>query len=56
MAGKSVYGIRGHWKRSASFGVQKAYGNAWFADRLVNLRVRWHEFQPTGAMKQLELF
>ncbi len=56
MAWKSAYGIRGHWKRSSSFGIHKAYGNAWFADRLVNLRVRWHDFHPVGATKQLELF
>lgn len=56
MAHKSAYVIRGHWKRSASFGVQKAYGNAWFAERLVNLRLRWQDFHPVGAMKQLELF
>ena len=56
MAWKSAYGIRGHWKRSSSFGIHKAYGNAWFAERLVNLRARWHEFHPTGAMKQLTLF
>ena len=56
MAWKSAYGIRGHWKRSASFGLHKAYSNAWFAERLVSLRVRWQDFHPTGAMKQLALF
>ncbi|MGA1220907.1 MAG: group II intron reverse transcriptase/maturase [Ilumatobacteraceae bacterium] len=56
MAWKSAYGIRGHWKRSASFGIHKAYGNAWFAERLVNLRNRWHDFHPVGATKQLTLF
>ena len=56
MAWKSADGIRGHWKRSASFGIHKAYGNAWFAERLVSLRVRWQEFHPVRATKQLELF
>jgi len=56
MAWKSAYGIRGHWKRSSSFGIHKAYGNAWFAERLVSLRTRWHDFHPVGATKQLELF
>ena len=56
MASKSAYGIRGHWARSASFGIQKAYSNAWFAERLVSLRVRWQDFRTEGAMKQLELF
>lgn len=55
-AWKSAYGIRGHWKRSSSFGIHKAYGNAWFAERLVNLRVRWQEFHSTGAQEQLMLF
>ena len=56
LAWKSAYGIRGHWKRSSSFGIHKAYGNAWFAERLVSLRARWHDFHPVGALKQLELF
>ena len=56
MAWKSAYGIRGHWKRSASFGIHRAYSNAWFTERLVNLRVRWQDFHPEGALKQLELF
>ena len=56
LARKSAYEIRGHWKRSASFGIHKTYGNAWFAARLVSLRDRWHDFHPTGAPKQLALF
>ena len=56
MAKKSAYEIRGHWKRSSSFGIHKAYSNAWFAKRLVNLRVQWQSFQPTRAPKQLTLF
>ena len=28
MAWKTAYGIRGHWKRSASIGMHKAYPNA----------------------------
>ncbi len=56
MAWKSAYGIRGHWKRSASFGIHKVYSNAWMSERLVSLRSRWFDFHPTEAMKQLELF
>jgi group II intron reverse transcriptase/maturase len=56
MAWKSAYGIRGHWKRSASFGVHKAYGNAWFAERLPSLRVLWQASHPQGALQQLQLF
>lgn len=56
-AWKTAYGIRGHWKRSASFGMHKAYSNAWFAERLVSLRQRWEDLQPTpSAPKQLLLF
>lgn len=56
MARKAVYEIRGHWKRSASFGVHKAYPNAWFAELLVNLSHRWQAFHPPRASKQLLLF
>ena len=56
MARKAVYEIRGHWKRSASFGVHKAYPNAWFANRLVNLYRRWNELNPPRASGQLLLF
>jgi hypothetical protein len=57
MAWKAVYRVRGHWKRSASFGIHKAYSNAWFAERLVSLRQRWEAFQQTpSAPKQLLLF
>ncbi len=56
MARKAVYGIRGTWTRSASFGVHKAYSNAWFADRLVNLYARWKEFTSPRVCEQLLLF
>lgn len=56
MAWKTAYGIRGHWKRSSSFGIHKAYGNAWFGERLINLRERWQDFHPTGVTKQQMLF
>ena len=56
LAWKSAYGIRGPWRRSSSFGVHKAYSNAWFAERLVSLQTQWHDFHPTGATVQLMLF
>ena len=56
MARKAVYEIRGHWRRSASFGVHKAYPNAWFAGRVVNLYRRWNELNPPRASGQLLLF
>lgn len=56
-AWKTAYRIRGNWKRSASYGVNKAYSNAWFSRRLVSLYARWQEFQPApSAPKQLQLF
>lgn len=55
-AWKSAYGIRGHWKRSASYGVHRAYPNAWFAARLVSLHDRWHDFHPPRVSDQLLLF
>jgi len=56
MARKAVYRIRGHWERSESFGVHKAYLNAWFAERLVNLYRRWPGLNPPRACGQLLLF
>jgi hypothetical protein len=56
MARKAVYGIRGHWTRSASFGVHKAYPNAWFSERLVSLTIRWNALNPPRASAQLLLF
>ena len=56
-AWKRAYGLRGNWKRSISYGIHKAYSNAWFADRLVSLRTRWQSLQPVPqASKQLTLF
>lgn len=56
MAKKAVYQIHSHWARSASFAVHKAYGNAWFAERLVSLTVRWTELNAPRASQQLMLF
>jgi len=56
-AWKTAYGLRGNWKRSVSYGIHKAYSNAWFAERLVSLRDRWQQIQPAPqASKQLTLF
>ncbi len=58
MAWKSAYVIRGHWRRSASFGipVRIPMHGSWFADRLVNLHSRWKELTAPRASKQLQLF
>jgi RNA-directed DNA polymerase len=53
---KAVYEIQGHWRRSASFGVHKAYSNDWFTKRLVNLNARWQELNPPRVCEQLLLF
>lgn len=55
-ARKAVYEIRGIWKRSASFAVHQAYGNAWFSERLVNLQVRYAELNAPRVCEQLLLF
>lgn len=56
-AWKTAYQIRSVWKRSSSFGVHKAYSNAWFEQRLVSLCVRWKELQPAPQVQgQLMLF
>jgi hypothetical protein len=56
-AWKTAYHIRNVWRRSCSFGVHKAYSNAWFADRLVSLCGRWQNLQPPSQVQgQLMLF
>jgi len=53
---KSAYVIRGHWDRSRSYGMHRAYSNAWFAERLVDLRSLWQDFDFRSAPKQPSLF
>lgn len=56
-AWKTAYQIRSIWHRSISFGVHKAYSNAWFEQRLVSLCIRWQELQPAPQVNgQLMLF
>lgn len=57
-AAKAAYARKGVWKRSASFGIHKAYPNAWFAERLVSLRDQWSAFNPPPGRvsTQLTLF
>jgi RNA-directed DNA polymerase len=58
LATKAAFARRGIWRRSKSFGIHKAYPNAWFAERLVSLNDQWHAFNPPvkRASKQLLLF
>ncbi len=46
LAAKTAFDRRGIWRRSASFGIHKAYSNAWFADRLVSLKEEWQRLHP----------
>ena len=46
LAAKTAFNQRGIWHRSASFGIHKAYSNAWFADRLLSLRDEWQQLHP----------
>ena len=46
LAAKTAFHRRGIWHRSASFGIHKAYSNAWFADRLVSLKDEWQRLHP----------
>jgi len=57
-AAKTAFLRRGIWHRSASFGMHKAYPNAWFADRLVSLKEEWQRLHPPEQVsyKQRLLF
>ena len=57
-AAKTAFQRRGIWRRSVSYGIHKAYPNAWFAERLVSLVVRWHTLNPPerASFKQQLLF
>jgi group II intron reverse transcriptase/maturase len=46
MAAKAAFQRRGIWHRSISFGMHKAYPNAWFADRLLSLKEEWQRLHP----------
>jgi group II intron reverse transcriptase/maturase len=58
-ARKAAYVCRNVWRRSRSFGMHRAYGNAWFAERLMVLWDRWQQdhVEPSRVWhQQLELF
>jgi RNA-directed DNA polymerase len=50
MAAKTAFQRRGIWHRSASFGMHKAYPNAWFAARLMALKDEWQRLHPPGQV------
>ena len=56
-AAKAAFSHRGIWARSSSYGLSKAYPNAWFAERLVSLSAEWQRrVARTTASGQLSLF
>lgn len=57
-AAKAAFQRRGVWHRSISYGIHKAYPNAWFADRLLSLKEEWQRLHPPEQVssKQLLLF
>ena len=58
-AAKTAFGRRGTWDQSSTYGMHKAYGNAWFYERVVTLRHQWALDQKPPARvsgRQLCLF
>lgn len=52
-AAATAYGSRGYWYRSNTRGICLAYGNAWFAERLVSLTREWERLNhPWSASGQ----
>ena len=57
LAAKTAFQRRGIWHRSCSFGIHKAYSNAWFADRLFSLKDEWQRLHSQQvSYKQRPLF
>jgi RNA-directed DNA polymerase len=57
-AAKTAFQRRGIWRRSFSYGIHKAYPNAWFDGRLFSLEHKWHVLNPSPrvSIKQQRLF
>jgi group II intron reverse transcriptase/maturase len=56
-ASGTAFRSRGIWKRSHTPGIERAYPNAWFAERMASLTVEWSRLQPPRlASRQLLLF
>jgi len=57
-AAKTAYERRGIWHRSISWGMHKAFPNAWFAERLMSLEAAWERLHPVEQVlyKQGTLF
>jgi group II intron reverse transcriptase/maturase len=58
LAAKTAFRRVGIWRRSASYGIHRAYPNAWFDKRLTSLVRHWHVLNPPRrvSFKQQRLF
>jgi RNA-directed DNA polymerase len=54
-AAGTAYCGKGSWAKSNRPAMTKAYPPAWFRDRLVSLKARWHELNAPRATDQLTL-
>lgn len=41
------------WKQSLRFGLQNAYPNAWFHDRMASLWTTWRRFNPPSVAREV---
>ncbi len=57
-AAKAAFDRQGIWHRSVSYGIHKAYPNAWFASCLMSLKDEWQRQHPPEQVssRQLLLF
>ena len=54
-AAGTAYCGKGSWPKSNRPAMTRAYPPAWFRDRMVSLKVRWHELNPPRVTDQLTL-
>lgn len=58
-ARRTAYGRRGVWHQSFTYGMHRAYGNAWFTERVMTLWERWQQQHIESSRvsgRQLTLF
>jgi len=57
-AAKAAFQRVGIWRRSVSYGIHRAYPNAWFDERLTSLVRHWHRLNPPRrvSFEQQRLF
>ena len=56
-AAGTAYSRRGAWHRSNRPGIQRAYPNAWFHERLISLQRQWRSLNPPALVSgQMLLF